>query len=202
MCGQSTTQWQQALETAQKTALLQDGRRKVHYTFSDGSEMSEEYDAKTCELILRRMRKKGALGDAKPWTVEVGESQVPFIAQKEIGLMESSSNPTVSRIDKLDSFSWRIRNLSYPIDTYQLSVEDRNIVIRTTNKKYFKKLEVIDLDRLELELDTTALTYAHANNTLIINYKKPQAVMDFEKKLMSKLKKLKSDGDVDQCKQQ
>ena len=202
MHSQKTAQWQQTLESAQKTALLQDGRRKVHYTFSDGSEMSEEYDAKSCELLSRRLRKKGTLGDAKAWIVEVGESNVPLLAQKEIGLMESSSNPVVSRIDKSDYFSWRIRNLPYPIDTYALSAEDRHIVIRTTNKKYFKKLEVTDLDRLELELDPAELTYAHANNTLIVSYRKPQAVIEFERKLMTKLKKLKSDGDVDQCKQQ
>lgn len=198
----SATQWQLQLESAQKTGLLQDGKRKVHYTFTDGTELVEEYDAKSCELMLRKMKKKGTLGDTKPWIIEVGESHSALVAQKEVGLMESASNPTLSRIDKLDSFGWRVRNLPYPIDTYVITIEGRNIIIRTTNKKYYKKLEITDMDRLDLELDPAALTYAHANNTLIISYKKPQAVLAFEKKLMTKLKKLKSDGDVDQCKQQ
>jgi hypothetical protein len=35
---------------------------------------------------------------------------------------------------------WRVRNVPYPIDTYLITadVETHEIVIRTTNKKYFK----------------------------------------------------------------
>ena len=195
------SKWQQCVETAQKTALLQDGRRKIHYTFDDGRELVEEYDASTNELILRKLRERGTLGNTKPWVVEVGEAQ-DVSKQLEVGLMENSSNPVVRRKDTLNAFQWRIRNLPYPIDTYNLSIEGNQIVVRTSNKKYFKKLDIPDLERLELPLEEAPLTFAHANNTLIITYKKPSAVLDFERKLIAKLKTIKSEGDVDQCKQQ
>lgn len=193
--------WEQRLESCQKTALLQDGRRKVHYTFDDGSEMMEEYDAKTNELVLRKLRERGTLGNTKPWVVEVGDAH-PSNNLAEVGLSESVSNPIVSRRDARDAFQWRIRNLPYPIDTYILSIEDNKIVVRTSNKKYFKRLDIPDFERLDLSLETGALTYAHANNTLVITYKKPQRVLQYEQKLIKKLKELKSEGDVDQCKQQ
>nr|XP_021528638.1 protein DPCD [Aotus nancymaae] len=47
----AVTGWLESLRTAEKTALLQDGRRKVHYLFPDGKEMAEEYDEKTSELL-------------------------------------------------------------------------------------------------------------------------------------------------------
>jgi len=192
--------WEETLGSAQKTALLQDGRRKVHYTFSDGSELVEEYDHKTCDLLLRKWRKKGALGETKPWDVEVGE--VAIAGAKDVGISESVSAPRLVRLDKVDSFQWRIRNLPYPVEIYQITIEGQTIVVRTTNKKYFKRIAIPDMERLGVELDAKQLTYAHANNTLLINYKKPPTVSDFEKRLLAKLKKLKNEGDVDQCKQQ
>ncbi|XP_067932086.1 protein DPCD-like [Watersipora subatra] len=196
-----TSAWLKSLESAQKTALLQDGRRKVHYTFTDGRELVEEYDVKSNELILRKLREKGTLGNTKDWVVEVGEAR-DIGKMVEVGLSESVSNPAVARKDNLESFQWRIRNLTYPIDTYLLSIEDNKIVVRTSNKKYFKRLEIPDMSRLDISLNPSALTYAHANNTLIITYKKPVEVLDFERKLINKLKSLKSEGDVDHCKQQ
>ena len=40
------------------------------------------------------------------------------------------------RADTVDSFQWRIRNLPYPIDVYSISIDGREIVLRTSNKKY------------------------------------------------------------------
>ncbi|XP_069316046.1 protein DPCD isoform X3 [Eulemur rufifrons] len=47
----AVTGWLESLRAAEKTALLQDGKRKVHYLFPDGKEMAEEYDEKTSELL-------------------------------------------------------------------------------------------------------------------------------------------------------
>lgn len=164
--------------------------------------MAEEYDAVSDELLVRKWRKKGTLGDTKPWEIEVGETTATSTIHKDSGFMENMMNPVCVRRDKLEEFQWRIRNLPYPIDTYNIVIEDNKIVVKTSNKKYFKKIEIPDMERLKLKLDAAALTYAHANNTLLITYKKPAAVLSFEKKLIKRLKKLKSDGDVDQCKQQ
>ena len=43
--------WIQKLQKAQKTCLVQDGKRKVHFTFDDKTEMAEEYSLSTGELL-------------------------------------------------------------------------------------------------------------------------------------------------------
>lgn len=43
--------------------------------------------------------------------------------------------PTVSRRDVRSSWEWRIRNLPYPVGVYQVTIEARQVVVRTTNKK-------------------------------------------------------------------
>ncbi|XP_053928280.1 protein DPCD isoform X4 [Cuculus canorus] len=163
--------WLERLRAASKTALLQDGKRKIHYLFEDGKEMAEEYEVKTGQLVSRKWREKNTLGGSGKWQVEVGEPALPLLEALESDLIkESSSNPVFMRKDTRTSFQWRIRNLPYPKEVYSVSVEkeQRCCVIRTTNKKYYKKFSIPDLDRYQLPLDTAALSFTHANNTLII----------------------------------
>ncbi|XP_039403157.1 protein DPCD isoform X2 [Mauremys reevesii] len=130
--------WLERLRRARKSALLQDGKRKVHYLFEDGLEMAEEYDLKTSQLLARKWREKTALGSSGKWQVEVGEptSHTAGALESEL-IKESSSNPIFVRRDTQTSFQWRIRNLPYPKEVYSVSVEkeQRCCVIRTTNKK-------------------------------------------------------------------
>ncbi|MBN3321442.1 DPCD protein, partial [Atractosteus spatula] len=148
------------------------GKRKVHYLFSDGKEMAEEYDIKTDELIVRKWRVKNALGAQRQWEIEVGEPGPSISGAQESQLIkENSSNPVFVRKDTKTCFQWRIRNLPYPKEVYSLSVEqtERCCIVRTSNKKYFKKFSIPDLDRSQLPLDSSAISFAHANNTLIIS---------------------------------
>ncbi|CAN9509938.1 unnamed protein product [Ophioblennius macclurei] len=198
--------WTEVLKSAKKTALIDDGKRKIHYLFKDGQEMAEVYDLKTDELIERKWRHKNALGAQGQWEVEVGEPMTsPASASNSDLIKESCSNPIFLRRDTKTSFQWRIRNLSYPGDVFSVSVEpsERCIVIRTSNKKYYKKFSVPDLDRSQLPLDGAALSFAHANNTLIVSYKKPKEILGQEQELLRELKKLKgtAEGDAD-CKTQ
>ncbi|KAG2461976.1 protein DPCD [Polypterus senegalus] len=198
--------WLEALKAAKKTALIQDGIRKVHYLFLDGKEMAEEYDVKTDELIVRKWRSKTSIGAVGQWQIEVGEPSPPTLEALEPQLIkESSGNPVVMRKDTKTCFQWRIRNLPYSKEVYNLSVEptERCCIVRTSNKKYYKKLHIPDLDRCQLPLDPSALSYAHANNTLIVSYQKPREILNLEHELQKELKKMKgsSDGDVD-CKTQ
>ncbi|KAG9262508.1 protein DPCD [Astyanax mexicanus] len=197
--------WSEVLRSAKKTALISDGKRKVHYLFTDGSEMAEEYDMRTDELILRQLRSKTKLGGAGQWQVEVGERNPSAVPSTDTEIKESSSNPLFIRKDTKASFQWRVRNIPYPVDTYSVSVEpaERCCIIRTTNKKYYKKFSIPDLDRCQLPLESAALSFSHANNTLIISYKKPKEILTLEQELMRELKKLKgtNEGDVD-CKTQ
>ncbi|XP_003255422.1 protein DPCD isoform X1 [Nomascus leucogenys] len=202
----AVTGWLESLLTAQKTALLQDGRRKVHYLFPDGKEMAEEYDEKTSELLVRKWRVKSALGALGQWQLEVGEPAP--LGAGNLGpelIKESNANPIFMRKDTKMSFQWRIRNLPYPKDVYSVCVDqkERCIIVRTTNKKYYKKFSIPDLDRHQLPLDDALLSFAHANCTLIISYQKPKEVVVAESELQKELKKVKTahgnDGD---CKTQ
>ncbi|KAK2158281.1 hypothetical protein NP493_1810g00004 [Ridgeia piscesae] len=196
--------WLETLKSAEKTCLVQDGRRKVHYTFRDDSEMVEEYDTRNNELVVRKWKKKGTFGGpAERWEYEVGEQMVPTSVETE-SLVVSSSNPIFVRKDTKKSFQWRIRNLPYPLETYDVSVnsDDRSITIRTSNKKYYKKFTIPDLNRLNLPLEQKQIKVAHANNTLIVTYEKPAEMMEMERQVQDELKKMKAekDGDV-QCNQ-
>ncbi|NXL41179.1 DPCD protein, partial [Podilymbus podiceps] len=198
--------WLERLRAASKTALVQDGKRKIHYLFEDGKEMAEEYEVKTGQLVSRKWREKNTLGGSGKWQVEVGEPASPLLGVLESELIkESSSNPVFMRKDTLSSFQWRIRNLPYPKEVYSVSVEkeQRCCVIRTTNKKYYKKFPIPDLDRYQLPLDAAALSFTHANNTLIITYQKPKEILAAEEQLQKELKKIKAanNGDGD-CKTQ
>ncbi|XP_043912279.1 protein DPCD [Protopterus annectens] len=109
------------------------------------------------------------------------------------------------RKDTKMEFQWRIRNLPYPKEVYSVIVDqtERCCIVRTSNKKYYKKFSIPDLDRCHLPLLNTALTFAYANNTLIITYRKPKEILELEEQLQKELKKMKScsEGDVD-CKTQ
>ncbi|XP_045710344.1 protein DPCD isoform X2 [Phyllostomus hastatus] len=76
-------------------------------------------------------------------------------------------------------------------------------VARSCPHRYYKKFSVPDLDRHQLPLDDSLLSFAYANCTLIISYQKPKEVLVAESELQEMLKKVKvahsSDGD---CKTQ
>ncbi|XP_015311330.2 protein DPCD isoform X2 [Macaca fascicularis] len=175
----AVTGWLESLRTAQKTALLQD---------------------------VRKWRVKSALGAMGQWQVEVGEPAP--LGAGNLGpelIKESNANPIFMRKDTKKSFQWRIRNLPYPKDVYGVCVDqkERCIIVKTTNKKYYKKFSIPDLDRHQLPLDDALLSFAHANCTLIISYQKPKEVVVAESELQKELKKVKTahgnDGD---CKTQ
>ncbi|KAM3623641.1 uncharacterized protein V6R79_013678 [Siganus canaliculatus] len=198
--------WIDSLKSSKKTALIHDGKRKVHYLFTDGKEMAEEYDLKTDELIVRKWRHKSTLGAQGQWQVEVGEPSLSPVTPLDSDVIkENCSNPVFMRKDTKSSFQWRIRNLPYPKDVYAVFVEpsERCIIIKTSNKKYYKKFNIVDLDRSQLPLDNSALSFTHTNNTLIVSYKKPKDILSLEEELLKELKKLKGTGggDVD-CKTQ
>ncbi|XP_068445165.1 protein DPCD-like isoform X2 [Clinocottus analis] len=168
--------------------------------------MTEEYDLKTDELLVRKWRQKSTLGAQGQWQIEVGEPLAsPVTSLDSEMIKENCSNPVFLRKDTKTSFQWRVRNLPYPKDVFSVLVEpsDRSIIIKTSNKKYYKKFSITDLDRSQLPLDNSALSLTHANNTLIVSYKKPKEILTLEQELLKELKKLKGtgEGDVD-CKTQ
>lgn len=195
---------------AKQSAMVTNGRKRVHTTFPDGTEMVEEFDIQTDQLLVRRRRAKTVIGRETDWVYEVGiPPERKTIAHDT--LAESSSNPVFSRGDRIDCFEWRVRNLPYPKSTYSVSVDgdQRVIVVRTSNKKYFKRITVEDLDRLSLPLDEKALSWDHANSTLIISYRKPPQLVQAERDAAAARRKLGNDeagqlqdGEVAGCPQQ
>ena len=196
-------------EGTKMTTMSTGGRRKVHYTFPDDSEMVEEYDLQTDELMVRKRCSKTVLGAKGEWVYEVGEAPARMTIENDV-MRPSSVNPVLVRKDRVNAFEWRIRNLPYPKPTYSVTIdpEQRQVVVRTANKKYFKRIDIEDLDRMRLPLEEKALSWTHENNTLIIQYKKPAEVM--QKEQQAKAERLAApdesaqaqpEGDVD-CKQQ
>uniref|UniRef100_A0A674BHB8 Protein DPCD n=1 Tax=Salmo trutta TaxID=8032 RepID=A0A674BHB8_SALTR len=188
--------WSDLLKASTKTDLIHDGKRKIHYLFTDGKEM-------WCS--------KSTLKGQGPWEIEVGEPVPSTVACLESDVLEKR-NENCSNYNALlyflslylctkTSFLWRVRNLPYPIEVYNISVEpyQRCCIIRTNNKKYYKKFNVPDLDRSQLPLDSSALNFTHANNTLIVSYKKPKEILTIDHELLREVKKLKgtNEGDVD-----
>ncbi|KAB0382313.1 hypothetical protein FD755_004230 [Muntiacus reevesi] len=164
------------------------------------------YSEETHPENLRKWRVKSALGALGQWQIEVGEPALAGAGSLGPELItESNANPIFVRKDTKMSFQWRIRNLPYPKDVYSVCVDqkERCVVVRTTNKKYYKKFSIPDLERYQLPLDESSLSFAHANSTLIISYQKPKEVLVAESELQKELKKVKtahsSDGD---CKTQ
>ncbi|KAH9284650.1 Protein DPCD [Echinococcus granulosus] len=192
----ATSAWLNSVKEAKKTILVQDGRTKVHYSFPDGKELVEQYDNVEGIITERKWRMPTMLGGEGSWNYEIGQGT----EIDAVELRESNINPLFCRRDTKRAFQWRIRNLPYPISTYLLSIEDANttIVLRTTNKKYYKRFTIPDLERLGVRLDSSLLSKTHSSNTLVISYMKPEIYLQYEKELKKELAKTKpiSGGDV------
>lgn len=69
-----------------------------------------------------------------------------------------------------NNIEWRIRNLPYSLETYNVTADQtkKMIVVRTTNKKYFKEIPVPELSRCGLLPSQEHISIAHQLNTLII----------------------------------
>jgi hypothetical protein len=199
-----------ALLKEPKSSVIADGRRKVRALFTDGLEVIEEYDVITDDLLLRKSRRPTVTGGEGEWVVEVGTDERAsraFNADLDL-LRESSSAPVLSRKDSDTEIEFRIRNLPYTKDVFSVTIDEQAnaLVVRTTNKKYFKRIEVPDMTRAGLRLDAANLSWDFKLNTLVITYRKHVAmrvVEAQEKKERASMKsaRVKDDGDG-KCAQQ
>ncbi|XP_054265489.1 protein DPCD [Macrosteles quadrilineatus] len=196
-----TNTWYRQIKAAEKTSIVQDGKRKFHYKFHDGQEMAEEYSMETNVLLRRAWKKKNPIRGSGDWEVEIGDPEPQFGVLDDIGIKENSSTPYVTRRITKTSLEWRIRNLPYPVEVYSVTADtqDKCLVVRTTNKKYFKKLPIPELERVGILPLQENISLSHKYNTLIIVYKKPSQVLEMEQKIMEELKTVAAIKD-DQCK--
>ncbi|XP_034245227.1 protein DPCD isoform X2 [Thrips palmi] len=163
------------------------GVRKIHYKLPDGKEMVEEYNIST-DVIQRRMWKAFDPFRGEKWNVELGDPLAQLDNVDSIGIKENSTAPTLTKRITKKSIEWRIRNLPYPRDVYSVEADDEGITVRTSNKKYFKKINVPELERAGLKTDNSLLSFTHQFNTLIITYKKPTKVTEMETKILEMAK--------------
>ena len=84
--------------------------------------------------------------------------------------------PIFIRKDTSDRFEWRIRNLKWPKEVYSIEIDHskQEVVVKTSNKKYYKRFDIPDLKRLGIKLDESNVVWKYQHNTLIIGYDKPE----------------------------
>ena len=202
-----------------RTSVISHGRKKVTSHFLDGREMLEEFDVITDELLLRKTRKPSAIGGEGVWILEVGvdnsnsnNSSKPFDSYRDV-MSVASDQPCLSMQQDGDKFVFRVRNLPYPKECYSVVLEwcdnqtKKEIVIRTSNKKYFKRISIPDMDRTNLKLEEENLSWVWKNQTLIVEYKKPLAIKTLEaqwKKERSAMPstRVKDGNEASQCQHQ
>merc|ERR1712178_188065 len=128
-------------EGTKMTSMTSGGLKKCHYTLPDESEVVEEYAIQTDELMVRKRRTKTVLGALGEWIYEIGEPPARATIENDM-LRPSNSNPILVRKDRPHAFEWRIRNLPYPKPTYTVTVDAENnqLIVRTSNKKYYKRI--------------------------------------------------------------
>mmetsp|Transcript_79795 Transcript_79795/g.247924 ORF Transcript_79795/g.247924 Transcript_79795/m.247924 type:complete len:305 (-) Transcript_79795:67-981(-) len=169
-----------------RLCMKSDGRKKIHTTYHDGAETVEEFDERTDVLLLRKTRRPTKLGGEGDWVYEVGQPPEQAFDPHSDLMRASASNPIFLRKDTPEHLQWRIRNLPYTADVYSVTVDHdkQEIVVRTSNKKYYKRIAVPDLASLGLVLKDELLSWKHQHNTLIISYVKPAEVVAQEQKVL------------------
>ncbi|KAL4441370.1 hypothetical protein ABPG74_013665 [Tetrahymena malaccensis] len=183
------------------TCLIIGGKRCLQYTFPDKTEMVEEYDMKSHELLMRKIKKVSNFKEAK-WEYEIGEAPLNPNQQEQL-LKATSANPIFLRKDTDRDFQFRIRNLPYPEEVYQIEVDEekQQLVVRTTNKKYFKRIDVPDMARYNLKLEKGKPTFSYKNSTLLISYPKPDPILLRESERRKQFEKLNAkkprEGDIE-----
>ena len=70
----------------------------------------------------------------------------------------------------MKEFQWRVRNLNFTKENFQVEIDKpkQEIVIKTLNKKYYKRFDIPDLKRASIALDEKMLKVNFLNNTLVI----------------------------------
>ena len=177
-------------------------------------ERVDEYDLTKKTLLVRKWRASNAFGKKGRWEFEIGDERLSSSSGQGStvaaggsmaapDLRASASNPIFLRQDTPKAFIFRVRNIPYPRDVYQLSVDEEKqmIVLRTSNRKYFKKFDIPALKRLGLAINTSALSYDYSPETkvLIMRYVKPTQVVEVdlgERKQHLNSASQKKDGDV------
>ena len=176
-----------------RTYLINGDYIKFHTVFKDGSEIVEEYGIYSEELESRRVKKIGMTGKEQ-WTTEIGEEIKPR-SNDEFLIRENDNNHLFIRKDTQKEFQWRIRNLKGDADNFMVECDKdkQQIVIRTKNKKYYKRFNIPDLERLNIKLEENLMKVNFVNNTLIISYTKPKEALEAESEILNEIRRIRAE---------
>ncbi|KAM7356892.1 protein DPCD [Cochliomyia hominivorax] len=201
--------WLNYLKSAEKNSMISGKSRKIFYKFPDGQQMAEEYSLNTGVVQKRAWRKTKQLMGEPEWEVELGEDPRQLAAATDNSDLRnddgsftvkiSNTEPVLTKRITKKNIEWRIRNLPYPIEVYQVQadIDKRAIVVRTTNKKYYKVIQVPELDRCGILPSQANISVHHQYNTLIITYKKPEILCEMEVKVLLLLKDVETETDME-----
>ena len=183
----------QQVKNGTRTYLINGDFIKFHTVFKDGSEIVEEFGLYSEELESRRVKKIGMTGKEQ-WTTEICEEIKPR-SNDEFLIRENDNNPLFIRKDTQKEFQWRIRNLKGDADNFMVECDKdkQQIVIRTKNKKYYKRFNIPDLERLNIKLDENLMKVNFVNNTLIISYTKPKEALEAESEILNEIRRIRAE---------
>lgn len=129
---------------------------------------------------------------------------------------ELFSQPIFSRQDTSTHFTFHVRHIPYPSETYSITVDQntQQIVVATSNKKYFKRIDIPEMaalrkaakpptqstkqsndDKMQIDshqdgmLDESSIVWNWNNSTLTIQYPKPDAILALETKYKAVLQR-------------
>jgi hypothetical protein len=161
------------------TSGLHSGTRvTLRSVYQDGFEMVEELDATSKELLVRRWKAPaGPAQAAARWEYELGEAPAAAAAGGAAGallLRESSSAMTWLARDAGAEWHFVVRNSAFPLNVFHLSVEGDSLVLRTSNKKFFKRWTIPSLQRAGRQPEGHAVQLVTAAEGLVVRYRKPQ----------------------------
>lgn len=154
---------------------LSDGRLRISGTWNEDPEkveMIEEWRPAPngkFDLQLRKWRRTDRMTGASPWALEIGGKEIA--PSKPLLVSESSTNPTWCQRDSTTAFVFEVGNIPYPIETYAVTVdvEKNELVLRTSNKKFFRRWMIGQLRRRSIALDEKLLSLSHdGTSTLTI----------------------------------
>jgi hypothetical protein len=177
-----------------RTYLISGEFIKFHTVFKDGTEIVEEYSLYSEEIESRRVKKVSMTGKEN-WTTEIGEEIRRNNNEDFLIKVNNDNNPIFIRKDTKENFEFRIRNLKGDADNFLVDIDkDKDeIVIRTKNKKYYKRFNIPDLKRLNLNLNENNLKVNFSNNVLVITYKKPIEILNNEKEIIDEIRKIREE---------
>ena len=174
------------------TAIAVSNKVKVQTDWPNGLECYEEYNQTVTHALLRKWRAPGRLGGRGKWEFEFGKPPSRGAAKGGKGgaaaaslMINASRNPTFIAGEEPTALVWRIRNIPYPKEVYQIEVADhgQRIVLRTTNRKYYKRFHAAAITRAGEKIKADRITLDYSNNTLVIRYEKPMVVRKLETKV-------------------